>query len=192
MLGVLFRVNGLRPFIKQDASEFHAQFVDAPLIFGPQIKILIEQLQDTPEIERKIDRIESFLTSNLKGTIAPKYLPFTLKKLSGDLGPKGQVSRTCKDAGISNKSLVNTFQKHIGVNPMKYAHLQAVNKAITLLAENPGQSLTDLTYRLNFYDQAHFSSLFKSFTTLTPSSFSVLASEQRVDPTMPNFILLQG
>jgi AraC-like DNA-binding protein len=108
------------------------------------------------------------------------------------LGAKGSIASICNQAGISNKSLIKAFKKHIGMAPLKFAHLQAVNQAIGLLSKEPKQSFTKLAYGLNFYDQAHFTHVFKSITSLTPSEYAAYVVNKQTHLSSPNFISIAG
>lgn len=192
MLGVLFKVNGLKAFTKFQAAEFTDKFVNAELIFGTAINSLAEQLQNYFWVKDKITLVEKFLTSHLLAHNLLPYLPHTLNKLSQNIGSKGNISVICNEASITNKTLIEAYKNHIGVNPIKYSHLQAINKAVFLLSKDPKQSFTRLAHRLNFYDQPHFNSLFKSITSLTPSEYSKHVINNNVDYTSSNFIALKG
>lgn len=190
MLGVLFKVNGLKAFTKYRAAEFTNKFIQAELVFGKGINNLSDQLQNSSVVKEKIALVEKFLLNCLLSGNSLSYLPHTLTKLSEKIGSKGSISAICNEASISNKSLIETYKKHIGINPVKYSHLQAINRAVYLLSQNPKQSFTKLAHSLNFYDQPHFNSLFKSVTSLTPSAYAKYVTDNKVDLSSANFITI--
>jgi len=98
------------------------------------------------------------------------------------------VKDTCRQISISNKSLIKSYQKHIGITPIKYLQLQSINKALLHLSKDPKQSLTKLAYDLNFYDQAHFINSFKTITGITPTQYSNYVLNNKIDEGSPNFI----
>ena len=192
MLGVLFKANGLRAFINFDAVELSQNFIHADLVFGNTLSKLIDQLQNTSAAGSKVLLAEKFLLNNLKDFTSPKYLSYSLQQLSGTIGAKGSISSICNTASVSNKSLIQAYRKHVGISPVKYSHLQALNKALILLANEPKQSLTKLAYSLNFFDQSHFNYVFKSLTSLIPSEYVAHIQNNNVDVNYPNFISLPG
>ena len=192
MVGVLFKPTGLKRFTGPAPREFVNGFVDPGDVFGNRFARLKERLFETKEPLMKVVLVERFLLQCLNKKQSPGYLDFAIEQLSKSLGEKGHVSRICKRSEITNKSLIKAFDNHVGVSPRKFSHLQVVNKALLKLASNPNQSLTNLTYDLNFFDQPHFVRVFKSVTNLTPSKYADLVIERRIDQTTPNFIDLKG
>ncbi|MGB8192751.1 MAG: helix-turn-helix domain-containing protein [Chitinophagaceae bacterium] len=192
MLGVLFKPYGLKAFLKDPCHLLTDSFLDANLIFGNCFQYLVEEIQETGEVCQKVALVENFLTRRLADTPPPGYLLYSVQQLPNLFGTKGFVNELCKDISISNKSLITSFTKHIGINPVKFSHLQVINNAVQLLSEYPRQSLTSLGYTLKFYDQAHFIRLFKSVTSLTPSEYSAYVINRKTEPGSHNFISVQG
>lgn len=190
MLGVLFKVHGLKAFTKYQAAEFTNKFIQAELVFGKEINSLAEQLQSSGTVKYKMALVENFLLNRLLSLNSLPYLPHTLTKLSENIGSKGSITTICNEASITNKSLIEAYKNHIGINPVKYSHLQAINRAVYLLSQNPKQSFTKLAHSLNFYDQSHFNSLFKSVTSLTPSAYAKYVTDNKIDHSSANFIFL--
>lgn len=192
MIGVLFKPTGLRAFTRFSSREFANDFVDPELIFGKPFLVVVERIREASEILEKILLVESFFIDQLKEGSSPSYLSDSVRRLSEAFAVKGSVKALCNEISITNKSLISTFNKYVGINPRKYSHLNVVNRAISMLSREPHQSLTSLTYELDFFDQAHFTKMFKSVTSLTPSQYSALVSENKVELGSPNFITLKG
>ncbi len=188
MLGVLFKPNGLKAFTKYHASDFENSFVDATLIFGKSFQNLSGQIQMAKIALDKISLIKNYLVKNLNANNTPQYLDASLNLFSLPTDKRISVKDTCTKISISNKSLIKSYQKYIGVSPVKYLQLKSINKAILLLSKDPEQSLTRLAYDLNFYDQAHFINLFKSTTSLTPTQYADYVLKKNIDKSSPNFI----
>lgn len=192
MMGVLFKPNGLKAFTKFHSSDFQNSFIDATLIFGKSFPNLLERLQNVKIAPAKISLIENFLSKSLNTDNCPQYLDASLDFFSLNTGRRISVRETCNKISVSNKSLIKSYQKHIGVNPIKYLQLLSINRALQFLSKAPKQSLTRLAYDLNFYDQAHFINLFKSTTSITPTQYSDYVLNKKIDTSSPNFISLQG
>ena len=192
MIGVLFTTTGLSSFTKIPLREFANKFIEPNMVFGKSFVSLVERLYETPKVKGKIDLVEGFFLERLHDSSYPRYLEESLFQLSNSFGDKGGVKRICEDMSITNKSLISAFNKYVGLSPIKYTHLQIVNKAISEIVSNPDQLLTSLTYDLNFFDQPHFNRLFKSYTSLTPTQYSSLVSNDQVETATPNFITTQG
>ena len=184
--------NGLKAFTKYHSSDFENSFIDASLIFDKSFATLLEQIQNANIATAKISLIKNYLIKNLNSDNSPKYLNASLDLFELPTDKRISVKETCNQILISNKSLIKSYQKHIGITPIKYLQLQSINKALLHLSKAPTQSLTKLTYDLNFYDQAHFINLFKTTTSITPSQYSDCILSNKIDKSSPNFISLQG
>lgn len=192
MIGVLFKPNGLKAFTKYHSSDFENSFIDATLIFDKSFATLLKQIQNTNIATAKISLIENYLIKKINSDNSPKYLNASLDLFELPTDKRISVKDTCNQVLISNKSLIKSYRKHIGITPIKYLQLQSINKALLHLSKDPKQSLTTLAYDLNFYDQAHFINLFKTTTSLTPTQYSDYVLRNRIDKSSPNFISLQG
>lgn len=190
MMGVLFKPNGLKAFTKYHSSDFESSFTDATLVFDKSFATLLEQIQNTITASAKITLIETFLFQNLFPDNLPKYLNASLAIFEIPTDKRISVKDTCSQVLVSNKSLIKSYQKHIGVTPTKYLQLQSINKALHHLSKDPKQSLTKLAYGLNFYDQAHFINSFKIITSITPTQYSDYVLRDKIDGGSPNFISL--
>ncbi len=190
MMGVLFKPTGLKVFTKYYSSDFENNFIDATLIFDKSFNTLFEQLQNTKIAKAKISLIENYLIQNLNSDSLPQYLNASLNLFELATDKRISVKDTCNQILISNKCLIKSYQKYIGITPIKYLQLQSINKALLHLSKSPKQSLTKLAYDLNFYDQAHFIKLFKTTTNVTPTQYSDFVLKKRVDESSPNFISL--
>lgn len=192
MAGVLFKPNGLIAFTGFHAGEFKNNFFNASLIFTGHFRTLIDQMQNAITPSAKIALIEKFLIKKLFEQNSPQYVENAIQIFSQPSFEKPQVSEICRKLRISNKSLINSFDKFIGIGPAKYQMLQHINQALLKLAKDPDQSLTDLAYKLNFYDQAHFTNFFRNITTFSPSQYASLHRNKKADSDSLNFISLAG
>ena len=81
----------------------------------------------------------------------------------------GFCARTIQKAVVSN----------VGITP-KQLNLQiCLQNAIQTIAEDPALSLTELTYRMQFYDQSHFGSVFRRMTGFCPGQYQKWQQEEK-------------
>lgn len=71
----------------------------------------------------------------------------------------------------SKKTIIESFNKMIGLSPHKFFMLKCVCESIAILQNNPAMKLTELAYQQGFYDQAHFIKVFKEHTGFTPKQY---------------------
>ena len=62
---------------------------------------------------------------------------------------------------------IRTFKKEIGFTPHEFIQRSRINSARFFL-QATNMSLTDITYRCGFANEAAFSNSFKAFTGMTP------------------------
>lgn len=85
----------------------------------------------------------------------------------GDLA-LGDVARA---VGVDAAHLSRVFRSRFGVSVGEYVRRLRMDRAMRELMASDDVSLTQLAYDLGFYDQSHFSNLFKRYTSTTPAQF---------------------
>nr|WP_168204050.1 helix-turn-helix transcriptional regulator [Aliikangiella coralliicola] len=192
MMGVLFKAHGLKAFTKFHSGEFEQQFIDPLLIFGAGFNELVEKLYLEQNIQGRYEHLCEFLIECYIHTEMPKYLESCLHYFANENDQMVTVKNACDQFSISNKSLVSSFNKHIGITPLKFINLTRVNQAIRMLCNNPNQSLTELAFKLHYADQAHFTKSFKAAVGFSPSEYLQAYSNSRIESDAPNLIFQPG
>ncbi len=72
---------------------------------------------------------------------------------------------------ISKKSAEKLFKRHFGTTIHRYQLEIKTENARTLLVSFPDMRLSDIASNLGFYDEFHFSKIFKAFTAMSPSAY---------------------
>jgi len=192
MLGVLFKVHGLKAFLKYQSKDFEQQFIDPSLVFGAGYSHLLEWLERDKSVQLRINHLEAFLYNNLIDVEMPMYLKNCLRFFSVENDEMITVKNACIKFSISNKSLISSFNKYVGTTPLKFLNLIRVHRAMKNICSDPGQALTTLAYKLNYADQAHFTHSFKSIVGLTPSEYSRAFSNSGIEKNSPSYIFQPG
>jgi AraC-like DNA-binding protein len=73
-------------------------------------------------------------------------------------------------AGYTERHLRNMFYTYLGVSFKTYQRIVRYKKTLWSLSTN-ATTLTDVTYEMGYYDQAHFIHEFRHFQGSTPSRF---------------------
>ena len=192
MMGVLFKVHGLKAFIKYQARDFEQQFIDPSLVFGAGYVHLLEWLERDNSVQLRIKHLEAFLYNNLIDIEMPEYLKSCFRFFSLENDERVTVKNACRKFSISNKSLISSFNKYVGTTPLKFLHLIRVNNAMRKICSDPKLSMTELAFKLNYADQAHFTHSFKSIVGLPPSQYSRACSNNGIEKKSPNYIFHTG
>ncbi|MGD1848799.1 MAG: helix-turn-helix transcriptional regulator [Salibacteraceae bacterium] len=80
------------------------------------------------------------------------------------------IADVVKQTGYSHRYFVQRFQNQIGFTPKKFQRLQRFNQALLSLRQAPKDPF-DTIFRLGYFDQAHFSREFKSFSGVSPGKY---------------------
>lgn len=91
--------------------------------------------------------------------------------ISSEMLSKGAMRDFNLSLSISQRSFIQKFKKHYLLTPSEYVKLKQVNYAIQLLQNKSSNKLIHVGLDSGFYDQSHFSRIFKKFCGLTPKQF---------------------
>ena len=69
------------------------------------------------------------------------------------------------------RQLERKFAKQIGISPKQLGKVIRLQTALKMLLNKKAESLTDIAYESEYYDQAHFIKDFKEFTGTSPKEF---------------------
>lgn len=80
------------------------------------------------------------------------------------------LSQLSEATNLNASYLSYLFNKEVGMTIMKYVQQQKIEEAKTLL-QLTKHSLSEISSWLHFYDQSHFTKVFKQYTGKTPRQF---------------------
>ncbi|MBC3767086.1 AraC family transcriptional regulator [Neptunicella marina] len=72
--------------------------------------------------------------------------------------------------GLSRRTVEREFRRETGFSPLQVTQLLRIRQARELILQAE-LSLSDIAQQCGFYDQAHFSHIFKRFTMQTPQTY---------------------
>lgn len=168
-----------------------ANFINTPLKNLANKETSIDQLFETvaakkleqkiihaPDIKERIEIVQKFLLDKLneKGTI-DNIVKTTLDELFATKG-SSSISNILKDDITKRRQLERKFVKQIGISPKQLGKVIRLQTALKMLLNRESDSLTEIAYDSEYYDQAHFIKDFKEFTGINPKGF--LGNEQMI------------
>ncbi len=113
-------------------------------------KFLLERLNDKKTINRIVkNTVDSLLSTN--GAVSIKSI------LKDDLSKRRQLERN--------------FKRQIGVSPKQLGKVIRLQTALKMLLNSKSENLTDIAYKSEYFDQAHFIKDFREFTGINPKEF---------------------
>jgi len=81
------------------------------------------------------------------------------------------INNVLKEDLSKRRQLERKFQKLIGISPKQLGKVVRLQTALNILLNKESKSLTEIAYKSDYYDQAHFIKDFKEFTGTTPKDF---------------------
>lgn len=166
---VYFTEIGFTQFTSLPAYELYNLSLSLDDIFDKNsVNEAEEKLTLATTEEERINVVEHFLLSHLKDIETDKLIAEAIKLIYQSNGTV-RIKELNQKLFISQSPFEKRFRKIVGSSPKKFASIVRFNKILDSL--NTRNSLTEICYDSNFFDQAHFIKNFKQFTGETPENF---------------------
>jgi len=166
--GVIFKPWGLYHGFGINAKDLFHKKVDA--------KVLFDFDSELNHLDISANHFYDFIEHSLIKALKPVKLTVTMQSIINDLEHEN-LQVLSEKLHRSKKSIIESFNKMIGLSPNKFYHLKSVCEAISTLNDKPQIKLTDLAYHLGYYDQSHFIRTFKEHIGCTPKQFKKIILE---------------
>jgi AraC-like DNA-binding protein len=160
--GVIFKPWGLYAAFGLNAKDLANKIIDSRILFDLGNEIQNNKFSDSQFFD--------LLEYNLLKSIQRSKMTKVMQKIVNQIEQENLVALPEK-LGYSKKTIIESFNKMIGLSPHRFYTLKCICETITLLENNPTIKLTELAYNQGFYDQAHFIRIFKEHAGLTPKEF---------------------
>ncbi|MEN7551649.1 helix-turn-helix domain-containing protein [Rapidithrix thailandica] len=170
-IGILFKPWGLYQLFGIHPSELSNNVLDSRLLLNSSLETFVKEQYDNSSPGQFLHLLEEFLVKNFPQQALRTEVIRSIDAIEGSHLQRGSIQKLSRELNLSPKSFIQIFNKTIGLSPLQYLHLKRVHTAIGHLTQCPEKSLTSLAYELGFYDQAHFTKMFKNFCGETPKAF---------------------
>lgn len=168
---VRFHPNGFLPFTTIPIKEMENTPVALERLFGEEGTALEQNILNAESTEKRIEIIENFLLDRLNTQeVADRIVQSTIETIATANGQLS-VEELSQKSNLNRRQLSRKFSSDIGLSPKQLSKTIRLQATLKMLLANEGTSLTDLAYKNEFYDQAHFIKEFKAFTGHTPKEF---------------------
>lgn len=168
---VRFHPNGFLPFATIPIKDMENAAVPIGTLFGDEGREIGKKILKANDTSERILLIEEFLLKHLteKKTI-DTIVQSTVETI---LKAKGTftVNEFSRMMDINRRQLARKFSTVIGLSPKQLSKTIRIQATLKKLLNNKVNTLTDLAYENEYFDQAHFIKEFKEFTGLTPKEF---------------------
>jgi len=161
-----------------------ANFIDLPLnelcnketplnqLFGDEkAELLTHSVIQADTTEERIDIVERFLIERLNDkTTIDNIVKSTVDSIFLSKG-SAPINSILKDDLTKRRQLERNFTKQIGLSPKQLCKVIRLQATLRMLLNLTTETLGDIAYENEYYDQAHFIKDFKEFTGITPKEF---------------------
>lgn len=169
VFGIGIHPAGWATVIRDDASVFADDAIDATALFGPLMTDALDAMRNAPSPVMMVAIADMVMRSLLQRS-APASLWFTRVAddwLTGAASP--QVDALVESAGMSARQVERLARRMYGAPPKLLARKYRALRAASLIGAH-GLNWNELGGDA-FYDQSHFIREFKRFTGQTPRQF---------------------
>jgi hypothetical protein len=173
---ICFYPHGFANFINVPLEKLVDKETPIAELFGQtEANEIEQQIIQAVDTQQRIEIIENFLLSilNDKTTISNivKSTVDTLLKTNGSTS----INIILKDDLSKRRQLERHFKKQIGISPKRLGKVIRLQATLQMLLNQKRETLTDIAYENEYFDQNHFIKDFKEFVGITPKE--VLGNE---------------
>jgi AraC-like DNA-binding protein len=87
--------------------------------------------------------------------------------------PRRTVADVIDRTGFSNRRFIQLFSAEVGLTPKVFCRILRFRGALQRLYQGEQIELADLALACGYYDQAHFSNDFKTFSGFSPTTYVI-------------------
>lgn len=172
MLIIRIKTGAAWSLLHLPVMEIKDAVVDAEFIFGKELLLFREALQNSGSPELKFCIAEKYLLQRTKNhfDIHPEIL-YSISKIISNPAQTSVIEITYK-TGYTNKHLISLFAKYTGIGPKQYVNVLKFQQAVQMLEKDTNHiNWPHLALDCGYYDQAHFINEFRKFSGFNPSAY---------------------
>lgn len=169
---VRFYPYGFANFMSTPIKKLANKETPIELLFGKKTsKELGQKIMLATDTQERIGIIESFLLYKLNDKATIDTIVKTTIDAMFSTGGSIPINAILKDDLSKRRQLERKFMKQIGISPKQLGRVIRLQTALKMLLNQQSETLAEIAYESEYYDQAHFIKDFKEFTGTTPKEF---------------------
>ena len=169
MLSIQFKPNGAKHFVPEKLVDLKNIIVDLEDIYSSNDITAINALCITNSISKNLEIIDEFLASifNYNDDLRVDYG----LKLIADSNGFMPISEVAKSVGFSKAQFRKKFNEEVGLSPSAYNKIVRINVLNNFRKNDINLNLTEIAYKMGYFDQSHFIKDVKAITGMSPKQF---------------------
>jgi AraC-like DNA-binding protein len=175
VVGVHFKPWGISPFVDMPLTELLDRWVPVDAVWERSLDRMRDRIAGAPSTDEILKILEDEMRSRL--VPAPsrglELVNHTAGRLETSWGAVS-VGALNDGAGVSGNHLATQFKSHLGVTPKRVARIYRFARLILSVDALHPVDWSERAQAAGYFDQAHFSKEFKSFTGPTPTAYLTL------------------
>lgn len=169
---IRFYPYGFANFVTTPIKNLANKETPIELLFGENTaKELEQKIIQATDSKQRIEIVENFLLEKLNDkTTVDNIVKRTVDALISSNGTESILTILKEDLS-KRRQLERNFKKQIGVSPKQLGKVIRLQTALKMLLNKKTDTLTNIAYESEYFDQAHFIKDFKEFTGINPKDF---------------------
>lgn len=169
---IRFYPYGFANFVTIPVSELANKETPLEFLFGEeQAKELEQKIILAENTAARIAIVEKFLLERFISEATIDGIVKSTVDMLLTTGGSTSIHAILKEDLPKRRKLERQFLKQIGISPKQLGKVIRLQAALKLLLNRKAESLTEIAYESEYYDQAHFIRDFREFTGTTPGAF---------------------
>lgn len=177
IFGVKFRPGGFYPFCRRPLIGLADRHMPIGDVFDAGGRSLDERLLSLADPASMIGPVEDLLMAGKPQLDEGSRLAGEIVGQVASLPGLTNVSRLAAHAGLSLRSLQRLFTRHVGIGPKWVIDRYRMLEALDAMEAGNVSSLADIAISLGYFDQAHFSKVFRALTGRSPGRYLASSSD---------------
>lgn len=167
ILGVLFQPYAIKELFGLNAYELTNQKIHLDDFFNNQFtEIIASEKTLSDKVNSLSEHISKRMTKCKSIDNFIRHCMHYIKQHNGMLTVKDLQDKF----RLSERQLERRFKDVIGISPRHYLKITRFKKTVNVLSKKTTDSLTDIAYKFNYFDQSHFINQAKELSGLSPKN----------------------
>ena len=177
VVGVHFKPGGAAAFFGGALPELHNRTVLLGDLWGPSVRVLRDELQETPSPHDRLLRLEAYLMARLQHAPPADAMVMAALHALAQQPAAAQIEPLQRASGCGPTQFISRFERSVGLTPKRYARVLRFHALIQRLALNPPPDWAQTAAEAGYADQSHLIHEFKRLAGVTPGAYRALAPD---------------